>query len=111
MTTLVQVYQILTRDTHGNAYAINRDETWTVVKDREFETRPLAEEYILSKVKENPDFLRLTVDISDIEDKEQALHNFMTDPKYLFYHRFFIEYPPISAIKKSLQDFGVKIGM
>lgn len=109
MTTLVQVYQILTRDTHGNAYAINRDETWTVVKDREFETKQAAEQYVLAKGRENPDFLRLTADM-DTAARELALQSFMTELKYLCYHKFFVEYPPIAAIKQSLHELGVSIG-
>ena len=106
----VGVYRILTRSSGSNAFCVDRDETWTVVRDREFDSEDAARAYVLQRHRESPDFRRLTVDMHDHLDREAFLQQYadLTGP-YLLYHRYFLAYPPLDLLKGALKADGVRV--
>lgn len=104
----VPVYQLLTRDTYGNAYTINRHESWCVVKDTTFPDQQSAQQYVSEKMQQNPDFIRLTADLSP-QERVAFLHSFCTNPMYTKYHRHFVGLPDWKQLAASLEQDGIVV--
>jgi hypothetical protein len=112
----IQVYKIETFPAGNNHFGINRNENWSIIKDKEFENIDDAKEYVIIKsrlVTELPIFIisyRLLEMENNSNDETKFINDFcFDDDKYIKYRRYFIGYPPIDKIKESLKNDGIHI--
>ena len=104
------VYKISTSDTHGNYHQINRDETWFIHQDKQFDSKEEAKEYIRKKTRL---FIpKLTICLINLPEEKK--HSFcdkfcFTDDRYITHRRYFLGYPNLNNIKQHLKKSGVII--
>jgi len=102
---MYKVYQITTWDTNGNAFGVNRDETWGYRELRSFGSESEAIKYANNLNLCLPDYKNmLPNDKSQIDAFAEA---FLTEKKYLKYRKYFVGVPPMREIAHCLSKDGI----
>lgn len=100
MTT---VYKIQVSDTFGNSHFTNRDETWYVLKDKEFDTEEEAKEYIIGRTRLFvPELSSHLITITDDKKHEFCNEFCFTNEVYMAKRRYFIGKPDLKVMKAQL---------
>lgn len=97
------VYRIDKVDTYGNSHGVNRDETWSLEKDKTFNSEEEATEYVIAM---NRRFCSYDLGIIGASDELISLR--CTGRKWCHKQRYFLEKPDIKLIRKKLEDSGIK---
>lgn len=105
---MTSVYRIDISQTHGNAYFVNRDETWEISFHKEFETAELAREFVTDMNFKMPEFTIMRLNMT-AEDEIEFRKTFMDNPKYLHKIRWFVGVPPKKKIIEALQLYGYNV--
>lgn len=96
-------------DTFGNSHAINRDESWTLKKDRFFASLEEAKQYVIDKNKIHSDMVRFGFHLPD-EEKDAFYQEFcFTNDKYLHQRRYFLGIPDTQKLLQNLRDDNIKV--
>jgi hypothetical protein len=104
---MTHVYRITTWDTHGNSHGVNRDETWSISRDKTFMSDDDALKYVRDKNMELPYFVNLTYGIGGVA-LDEFYNGFMNDPRYTHHCRWFVGKPPMDKIRAGLASDGVR---
>jgi hypothetical protein len=106
----IRVYRILTFEgTEGNAYTVNRSEDWMVKMDKCFDSVEEAKAYVKAQSIQHTDLLLFGHHLAG-QEREAYMNDFcFDDDRYLRFRRYFLGPPPVQAIKKALQNAGIKV--
>lgn len=102
---MVTVYRIDKVNIQHNEYAIDRNETWYVVKDKEFMSFDDAKDYVI-RMNRNKCGYDLGILYSD--DEEEILRRCF-DPEFCHKQQYFVGKPDTTLIKNKLRQDKIRV--
>ena len=109
MTDNYVVFKLFTVDTFGNSHALNRDESWTLMRDRIFNNLEEAKQYVIDKNRVHSDMVNLGFNLKDTE-KDTFYDEFcFTNDKYVHKRRYFLGAPDKKKIIQNLREDNLKV--
>lgn len=94
---------------HGNnSFRTDREESWIVKKDNEFEDYEEARKYVIDKNRIHSDLPNFIVDLQE-KEKEEAVCSFCFSDEYEHLRVYFLGKPDINKIKSKLTESGVTV--
>jgi len=105
----IQVYRIDTYPAGSDSYAVDRSENWFLRKDRQFDTKEEAEQYIIEKSKANTELANFSAFIKE-DKKAEFYHQFcFTEDRYASYRRYVTDPSHAKVIRNALRARGVRV--
>ena len=100
---MTQVYRIDKMNTHGNEYGINRDETWSLARDRMFSSFEEAKDYVIAQ---NRKFCGYELGVLYCDDCDIIAHR-CTHSNFCHKQKYFLEKPNMQLMREYLELDGV----
>lgn len=107
MTSPFSVYKINIFNVGNNSHTTDREESWNLIKDKEFNNLEDAKKYVVNQNRIFSDLPLYIVDLKD-EAKDKAVEEFCFGENYIHLRKFFLGIPNIKLIKNRQVSQGVK---
>lgn len=105
----IQVYRIYTYPAKNNHHGIDRDENWFLRRDKTFDTKEEATEYIISQSRTHTDMILYSYNLPP-KEKEAFYQEFcFTNNTYASYRRYILDLREKEVICRALQKNGIKL--
>jgi len=105
-TSTYTVFKIEKFEQGNNSFRTDREENWTLKKDKEFEVVTEARKYVIDKNRIHSDLPNFIVDLHE-KDKEEAVMKFCFSDDYEHLRVYFLGKPDINRIKNKLMENGI----
>jgi hypothetical protein len=102
---MVTVYRIDKVNIQHNEYSVDRNETWYVVKDKDFVSFEDAKEYVI-RMNNN----KCGYDLGILYSKDEAEIAYRCfDKEFCHRQQYFIGKPDVNLIKSKLQNYKIRV--